>query len=84
MSVSIFADKVLAKFAKSITDKVFLEIENDRELMQEYLKLVEQEGLQPVNSQIGRKVKARFALDNDQVRQESPQSKLIKTHQQFE
>ncbi len=84
MSVSVFADKVLDEFAKSITDKIFLEIENDRELMQEYLRLVEQNGLQVVNSQIGRKVKARFALNNDQTRQESPQSKLIKTHQQFD
>lgn len=79
-----FTDKVLDKFKKSITDGVFLFIQNDRELMQEYLKLVEQNGVKTVNKYIGRRIKTDYDLTNDDQREESPRSTLIKSHQIFE
>jgi len=83
MDIPTFTEAVMAKFAKSITDKVFLEIQGDRALMHEYLKLVESNGLTSVNQHIGKKVKERFNLTNDQARQEEPESTLIQSHQQF-
>ncbi len=79
-----FSEEVLDKFSKKITDKVFLMIQNDKELMSKYLKLVESKGLQVVNQQIGKKVKMRYKLNNDINRNESPESTLIKTYQEFE
>jgi hypothetical protein len=79
-----FTKRVLALFSKSITDQVFLSIQNDRKLMHEYLKLVEEKGLTVVNQQIGRSVKKRFGLSNDDQRQEEPKSTLIQSHTKFE
>ena len=45
MPIKKFADEVLSKFSKEITDQVFLSIQNDRELMHEYLRLVSKEGI---------------------------------------
>ena len=42
--ISNFADRVISRLNKRITDMVFLEIQNDRELMQVYLGLVHQNG----------------------------------------
>ena len=81
--ITEFADKVLARFDQSITDEVFLLIQNDRELMHEYLRLVGSEGLDAVNTGIGRKVKEHFALANIPERQGNPKSTLIQTHQKF-
>ena len=85
--VTAFAEKALSRFAKRITDEVFLLIQNDRELMQEYLRLVQESGLDTVNQWIGRKVKERFALANetgDEARNEDPRSTLIQSHQKFQ
>lgn len=60
--ISEFSDKVLSRFADSITDYVFLTIQDDRELMLEYLRLVSDTKLDTVNQQIGKKVKERFGL----------------------
>jgi hypothetical protein len=82
--LSDFSEKVTHQFSKRITDEIFLMIQNDKELMYEYLKLVEANGLTVVNQQIGKKVKNRFALDNDLTRNVIPNSTLIKSHQEFE
>ncbi len=80
---TVFAEKVLARFAQLITDEVFLLIQNDRGLMHEYLRLVQSEGLDTVNQWIGRSVKARFQLENLPERQGAPRSTLIQSHQMF-
>jgi hypothetical protein len=82
--IAKFTEKTLSRFSKSITDEVFLLIQNDKELMYEYLKLVETHGLATVNQQIGKAVKRRFDLSSDSQREFSPQSTLIQSHQQFE
>ena len=81
--ISVFVDKVLNKFSDSITDHVFLTIQEDRELMLEYLRLISDTKLDTVNQQIGRKVKERFRLTNEPQRQDAPKSTLIKSHQMF-
>ena len=82
--LSDFAEKVMQEYSKKITDEVFQMIQNDKELMYEYLKLVESNGLTIVNQQLGKKVKSRFNLDNELTRNEIPRSTLIKSHQEFE
>jgi hypothetical protein len=82
--VATFAEQVTSRFAKRITDQVFLLIQSDRELMFQYLRLVEQHGLMNVNQQIGKHIKSRFNLTNDDSRQDSPTSLLIQSHQEFQ
>lgn len=81
--LSDFVGTVVDKFAESITDYVFIMIQNDREMMQKYLRHVSDTKLDTVNQQIGRAVKDRFSLVNAPRRQDSPESTLIKSHQVF-
>lgn len=82
--LSDFTEKVMRQYSKNITDEIFIMIQNDKELMYEYLKLVEANGLTIVNQQIGKKIKNRFSLDNELTRNELPKSTLIQSHQEFE
>lgn len=82
--VNDFADKVISQINKTITDRVFLEIQSDRELMQEYLSLVERSGLSVVNQTIGKMVKHRYQLTGADGRETDPKSTLIRSHQTFE
>ena len=79
-----FLDNVMNQFSSSITDEIFLMIQNDRKLMKEYLDLVSNNNLKTVNQQIGKRVKLRFNLTNDDIRQNEPKSTLIQSHQIFE
>ena len=83
MTLQEYSDKLLSKFSKEITDQVFLSIQNNRELMHEYLRLVSEEGIDSVNQEIGRSVKKRYKLSNSDSRQDAPKSMLIKSHQEF-
>ena len=49
--------------------------------MQDYLRLIEEKGLESVNQQIGKKVKGRYQLDNDKERENDPNSTLISSYQ---
>lgn len=69
---------------KRITNEVFLIIQNDRELMYEYLKLVEKMGLDVVNQSIGKEVKKKYGLTNLDDREDNPSCTLIQSHQKFE
>ena len=84
MAISQFIEKVISQKNESITDEVFLLIQNDRELMHEYLRLVEHEGLDKVNQQIGKGVKLAYGLKNDDDREKEPLSTLIVSHQRFQ
>ena len=84
MTLQEYSDKLLSKFSKEITDQVFLSIQNDRELMHEYLRLVSANTIDSVNQQIGKAVKDRYKLSNSDSRQDDPKSMLIKSHQEFE
>jgi hypothetical protein len=68
---------------KRITNEVFLIIQNDRELMYEYLRLVESMGLDTVNQSIGKEVKKQYGLTNIDDREDNPSCTLIQSHQKF-
>lgn len=74
-----FLDDVFDKYFTDITDKIFTFIQNDKCLMQEYLKLVGQKGRDTVNRELGKKIKNRLGLSVD-GRCNSSQSTLIQSH----
>lgn len=84
MEIKDFNDKVIKKFTNEITDLIFLYIQNDEELMTEYLDLLSTKDRKTVNSQLGKAIKKKFDVENDidddgnSIRNE-PRSVLIKT-----
>jgi len=77
MTANDYAEKVVKEFMRNITDYVFLNIQNNEELMREYQSQVNSNSLKSVNTAIGKKVKELFDLANDGVCN-SPKSWLIK------
>jgi len=84
MEIKDLADEVIALKNKSITDEVFLLIQNNKEFMQKYLRLVQEKGLQTVNQQIGRMVMTKYGLTHDTERNYEPESTLISSYQVFD
>jgi hypothetical protein len=78
------ATAAIARLNRRITNEVFLTIQNDRELMLHYLRAVEKDGLDTVNQQIGRAVKAAYQLMNANERENNPSCTLIQSHQIFD
>ncbi len=76
--------KAIAQMNKRITNEIFLTIQNDRELMLEYLRAVEASGLDTVNKTIGKEVKKAYQLTNIDDREDVPSCTLIQSHQKFE
>ena len=74
----------IEKFNKRITNEIFLIIQNDRELMYKYLRLVEANGLDTVNQNIGKEVKKEYGLINLDDREDNPSCTLIQSHRKFE
>ena len=75
----VFAQNVVSRFYEELTDLVFLYIENDRELMHQYLRLVSESNLDTVNKALGKKIKEKFGVENLDVNR-SPKSKLIQSY----
>jgi hypothetical protein len=85
MDIKNLVDKVIAKKNKTITDEVFLLIQNDRVFMQKYLQLVHKKGVQTVNQQIGKMVMTKYKLTPATRRNNKPQSTLLySSHQEFQ
>lgn len=84
MTPGEIVEKAIRRMNKKITNEIFLIIQNDRELMQEYLRAVEKEGLDTVNQTIGKRVKASYGLVNMNDREDNPSCALIQSHQKFE
>jgi hypothetical protein len=82
MSAEKIADRAIAKMNKKITNEIFLIIQNDRKLMHDYLRQVEQSGLDAVNQKIGKRVKDSYGLENDD-REKNPSCTLIQSHQRL-
>ncbi|MGS0827097.1 hypothetical protein ACVBIO_14900 [Shewanella sp. 0m-8] len=78
------AQLAVQKLNKKLSNEIFLIIQNDRELMQAYLKAVEASGVESVNQQIGKEIKASYQLVNINKREDDPSCTLIKSHQMFE
>lgn len=83
MNASQIAEKAIEKLNKKITNEIFLIIQNDRELMHEYLRAVEKDTLDVVNQQIGKSVKIAYSLINANEREDNPSCTLIQSHQVF-
>lgn len=79
-----FTDNVIKRFEETITDKVFLMIQTDRELFHKWLDLLEGTPRNVVNGSIAKALKERFHLINKATRKNKPESFLIKSFQEFE
>jgi hypothetical protein len=84
MTANEIADKAIEMMNKRITNEIFLIIQNDRDLMREYLRAVEKNGLDSVNMTIGKRVKTSYKLVNLNDREDNPSCTLIQSHQIFE
>jgi len=84
MNIKEFAQAVISKKNKRITNEVFMLIQNDRQLMQGYLDLVHEHGAHSVNSGIGKEIKRAYRLNNLDDREDNPSCTLIQSHQKFE
>lgn len=84
MTITDLSNKVISIFNKRITNEIFLIIQNNRELMYDYLKLVEKHGLTTVNQNIGKAVAKAYNLQKFDDREDNPACTLIQTHQKFE
>ena len=68
----------------TITNEIFLVIQNHKGLMQQYLRAVEEFGLDSINQSIGHFVKELYSLEDDgNKRENNPSSTLISSHQKF-
>jgi hypothetical protein len=84
MMPSEIADEAIRRMNKKITNEIFLIIQNDSNLMKNYLRAVESNGLDSVNQTIGKKVKISYGLANINDREDNPSCTLIQSHQKFE
>lgn len=84
MKPSQIAETAIAKLNKHITNEVFLIIQNNRELMYEYLRAVDRDDLDTVNQTIGKAVKKAYQSTNIDDREDNPSCTLIQSHQKFE
>lgn len=78
-AIEDFNKKVINEFIVSITDRVFLMIQENRDLMLEYLRLVSDTSLDDVNKSLGKAVKERLRLENGEI-EDNPDSSLIKSY----
>ena len=63
-----FQDKALRQFTREITDLFFRYIENDEELMHDYLRVIGREAdLDTTNKKLGMAVKSWFGLENGEI-----------------
>lgn len=67
MTANEYAERVVRDFMRDITDHVFLNIQNNKELMREYQTQVNKNSLDAVNKAIGRKVAEIFQLENGEI-----------------
>ncbi|MBT7789180.1 MAG: hypothetical protein HN757_09920 [Calditrichaeota bacterium] len=78
-AITEFNKKVINEFVESITDRVFLMIEDDKDLMAEYLRLISDNTLNAVNTSLGLAVKELLKLENIEI-EEEPDSFLIRSY----
>jgi len=79
-AMNCYIDRVLNRFADDITYRIFLMIEKDKKLLQEYRDIVnsgtDQHGL---NSSLGKQIKVKFNLENNGICA-NRQTTLIKSY----
>ncbi|HEX74611.1 MAG TPA: hypothetical protein G4N93_05620 [Dehalococcoidia bacterium] len=80
MNLQDFKEKALTQFTQEITDLFFCYIEDDEDLMHDYLRVIGREGdLDTTNQKLGEAVKSWFKLENGEINRE-PMSKLIESY----
>jgi len=79
MNPNEYAISVIDAFVKNITDYVFLNIQNNENLMREYQMMVDDNSPETINQAIGKKVKEMLDLENDGTCS-TPKSRLIKSY----
>ena len=84
MAPKEIAREAIKRMNKKITNEIFLIIQNDRDLMKEYLKAVEDGKLDTVNQAIGKEIKNIYGFINVNDREDNPSCTLIQSHQKFE
>lgn len=84
MNSKQIAEVAISILNKRITNEVFMIIQNDKNLMHEYLRAVEKEGLDTVNQTIGKQVKDSYKLVNINDREDNPSCRLVQSYQKFE
>ena len=83
MTVNEIAKEAISRINKRITNEVFSVIQNDRNLMHEYLKAVERDGLTSVNQTIGKAIKTSYDFINLDDRENNPSCTIIQSHMKF-
>lgn len=71
--------KLLNRFTRRITDEIFLFLEKDPELYQEYQKVLEESSQSSVNSVLGKIITEAYDLENLN-KETHPESKLLKKY----
>ena len=80
MTLNEFQQHALSEFTREITDLFFCYIEDDKDLMQEYLRVIGRESnLDATNRNLGLAVKEWFNLENGDENKE-PLSHLIRSY----
>lgn len=80
MTLNEFQQHVLTEFTREITDLFFYYIEDSKELLQEYQRIIGRESdLDTTNKSLGLAVKDWFDLENGDENRE-PKSKLIRSY----
>jgi hypothetical protein len=73
-----YVEQVVDRFVTDITDYLFLSIEQDDDLMREYILNLSNYG-DNLNRAIGKKIKEKLSLDNGEEN-EKPKSRLIQSY----
>lgn len=84
MTPKEIAEQAIERMNKRITNEIFIIIQSERNLMSEYLRAVQDNGLDAVNQMIGKEIKNSYQLVNVNDRENNPSCTLIKSHQKFE
>jgi hypothetical protein len=80
-NTNTFVEEVLAQFTDTITDQVFLMVENSAPLAARYRALATDDNAQhTLNCQLGRRIREHFDLRNMR-RCHEPESTLIKSYE---
>ena len=84
MTLQQFQQRALTQFTKEITDIFFSYIENDKDLLQDYLRVIGRDSnLDETNMTLGAAVKEWFDLKNGDVNRD-PKSRLIRSYTEHE
>jgi hypothetical protein len=83
MEIAEFNEVIIMRFSQELTDRVFLMIQEDRDLMQLYLDAVGEHGKPAVNSHLAKAARERFGATGEDQCQAEPKSVLIMSYKEL-